>query len=70
MQITTELDSQHLDKLHSLEVTLKKSPSDLIALAIDEMFKQNTAMIVGEKLLNILKDTRYLGSLPDNFRIY
>lgn len=38
MQITTELDSQHLDKLHALEKSLKKTTSELIAIAIDEIF--------------------------------
>ena len=38
MQITAELDSQHLEKLHLLERTLKKNTSELISFAIDEIF--------------------------------
>ena len=35
MQIIAELDSQHVEKLHLLEKSLKKSTSELIAFAID-----------------------------------
>ena len=41
MQITAELDSQHLEKLHLLERTLKKNTSELISFAIDEIFTKN-----------------------------
>jgi hypothetical protein len=34
MQITAELDCQHLDKLHTLEKTLKKTTSELIAFLL------------------------------------
>lgn len=36
MQITAELDNQHLEKLHTLEKALRKNTSELISLAIDE----------------------------------
>jgi hypothetical protein len=39
MQITAELDAQHLEKLHELELLLRKTQSELITLAIDEIYK-------------------------------
>ncbi|MEI7838983.1 MAG: hypothetical protein WCJ11_00610 [Methylococcaceae bacterium] len=39
MQITAELDAQHLEKLHELELLLRKTPSELITLAIDVVTK-------------------------------
>ncbi len=66
MQITAELDKQHLDKLQYLERSLKKSTSELIAFAIDEMYPQKPPVTEGEKLLGILKKTGYLGSLSDD----
>jgi len=65
MQITAELDSQHLEKLHTLEKVLKKSTSELIALAIDEIYKTKSTPTEGEKVLAILQKTGYLGSMPD-----
>lgn len=41
MQITAELDNQHLEKLQILEKTLKKNTSELIAFIIDELYKEH-----------------------------
>jgi hypothetical protein len=65
MQITAELDSQHLEKLHTLEKSLKKNTSELIALAIDEIYNTKNTPTEGERVLAILQKTGYLGSLPD-----
>jgi hypothetical protein len=65
MQITAELDSQHLEKLHALEKTLKKNTSELIAFAIDEIYNMKHTPTEGERVLAILQNTGYLGSLPD-----
>ncbi len=43
MQITAELDNLRFEKLQSLEQTLKKTKSELIALAIDEAFAKTAA---------------------------
>jgi hypothetical protein len=65
MQITAELDSQHLEKLHALEKKLKKTTSELIALAIDEIYNTRNTPTEGERVLTILQKTGYLGSMPD-----
>ena len=65
MQITADLDSQHLEKLHTLEKTLKKNTSELIAFAIDEIYNTKHTPTEGERVLAILQKTGYLGSMPD-----
>lgn len=45
MQITAELDPQHIEKLQTLEKILKKNTSELISLAIDEIFTKNSDLI-------------------------
>ncbi len=52
MQITAELDSQHLEKLRELEQLLSANTSELIALAIDHIYQinnKNKAIIPKEK---------------------
>ena len=65
MQITAELDSQHLEKLHTLEKSLNKNTSELIAFAIDEIYNIKQTPTEGERVLAILQKTGYLGSMPD-----
>lgn len=65
MQITAELDSQHVEKLHALEKTLKKNTSELIAFAIDEIYNTRNTPTEGERVLAILQKTGYLGGMPD-----
>ena len=65
MQITAELDNQHVERLHSLEKSFKKNTSELIALAIDEIYNKNKSQTEGEKVLDILQKTGFLGSMPD-----
>lgn len=54
MQITAELDNQHVERLHSLEKSLQKSTSELIAFAIDEIYNNKESQTEGEKILDIL----------------
>ncbi|MGD0959605.1 MAG: hypothetical protein ABSB19_07345 [Methylomonas sp.] len=65
MQITADLDSQHLEKLQALEITLKKNTSELIAYAIDEIYNMKHLATEGEKVLAILQKTGFLGGMPD-----
>ena len=66
MQITAELDNQHLEKLQTLEKTLKKNTSELIAFAIDEIYSIKNTPTEGERVLDILQKTGFLGSMRDN----
>lgn len=66
MQITAELDSQHLEKLHTLEKTLKKTTSELIAFAIDEVFIKNAANTEGQNAYQLMQQSGFIGSLEDN----
>lgn len=65
MQITAELDNQHLEKLQELEKVLKINTSEFIAYAIDEFYSKNRLPTEGERVLAILKNTGYLGGMPD-----
>jgi len=67
MQITIELDQQHIEKLHEQERKLKKTVSELITLAIDEIYSKKEAQAVteGQKVLDVLKHTGYLAGLSD-----
>ena len=40
MQITAELDSQHIEKLQILEKQLQKNTSEFIAWAIDKIYQE------------------------------
>jgi len=66
MQITAELDSQHVDKLHALEKAFKINTSELIALAIDEVFTKNAAINEGKNAYQIMQQSGFIGSLEDN----
>ena len=43
MQITADLDSQHLEKLHTLEKSLKKIRLSLSPLLLMKLTRQNTS---------------------------
>ncbi len=60
-----ELDNQHLEKLHTLGKALKKNTSELIAFAIDEVYKTEQLPTEGARVLAILQKTGYLASMPD-----
>ncbi|MCK9606727.1 MAG: hypothetical protein M0R33_09815 [Methylomonas sp.] len=65
MQITAELDNQHLEKLHELEKTLRKNTSELISLAIDEIYQRqvNPELSEGQKAYQIMQQTGFIGSM-------
>ena len=44
MQITIELDNEHVEKLHALEKRYNKNTSELIAFIIDEVFSGYSAI--------------------------
>lgn len=66
MQITAELDSQHLEKLQALEKTLKKTKSELIAFAIDEVFAKTAIKTEGQAAHELMQQSGFIGSLEDN----
>lgn len=76
MQITAELDSQHLEKLHTLEKTLKKNTSELIAFAIDEVFTKNSAKTEGQNAYQLMQQSGFIGcvendeNLSENYKDY
>ena len=66
MQITAELDSQHLEKLQTLEKTLKKTKSELIAFAIDEIFAKTPIKTEGQTAYELMQQSGFIGSMEDN----
>jgi predicted transcriptional regulator len=65
MQITAELDSQHLEKLQALEKSLKKDTSEIIAIAIDEVFTKTTVKTEGQKAYELMQQSGFIGSMED-----
>ena len=55
MQITIELDNEHVEKLHTLEKRLNKNTSELIAFIIDEVFSGYLAMTDGKSVVSLVK---------------
>ena len=74
MQITAELYSQHVEKLHVLEKTLKKNTSELIAFAIDKVFTDNSAKTEGSTAYQLMLDSGFIGcvemdeNLSENYK--
>jgi hypothetical protein len=70
MQITAELDAQHLEKLHELELLLRKTPSELITLAIDEIYKIRKAfepeLNEGQRAYQLMQQSGFIGSFEDD----
>lgn len=66
MQITAELDPQHLDKLQVLEQSPKKTTSELIAFAIDEVFIKNVENSEGQNAYQLMQQSGFIGSLEDD----
>lgn len=65
MQITAELDDQHLEKLQALEKTLRKNTSELISLAIDEIYQRQASSLEteGQKAYQIMQQAGFIGSM-------
>lgn len=76
MQITAELDNQHLEKLQMLEKTLKKNTSELIALALDEFFLKNLEKTEGQNAYQLMQQSGFIGcvendeNLSENYKDY
>jgi hypothetical protein len=74
MQITAELDNQHLEKLQTLEKSLKKTTSELIALAIDEIFSKNSPKTEGRTAYQLMQQSGFIGcveldeNLSENYK--
>ena len=70
MQITTDLDAQHLEKLKELELLLRKTPSELITLAIDEIYKLRkvfeSELNEGQQAYQLMQQSGFIGSFEDN----
>jgi|GEM_PF-566791 len=65
MQITAEIDTKHLDKLHELEKSLRKNTSELISLAIDEVYnkQKETELNDGQKAYQVMQQSGFIGSI-------
>jgi hypothetical protein len=74
MQITAELDNQHIEKLHALEKTLKKDTSELISFAIDEVFTKNLVATEGQNAYQLMQQSGFIGcveldeNLSENYK--
>ena len=70
MQITADLDTQHLEKLKELELLLRKTPSELITLAIDEIYKLRkvfeSELNEGQQAYQLMQQSGFIGSFEDN----
>lgn len=66
MQITAELDNQHLEKLQTLEKSLKKTTSELISFAIDEIFTKNTTKTEGQTAYQLMQQSGFIGCVELN----
>jgi len=65
MQITAELDSQHVEKLHSLEKTLKMNASEVIAIAIDQVFT-SAAKTEGQNAYLLMQQSGFIGCVEND----
>ncbi|ASF45664.1 hypothetical protein [Methylovulum psychrotolerans] len=76
MQITTELDSQHWEKLQALKQSLQKESAELIALAIDELFVKNVGVTEGKNAYQLMQQSGFIGcmegdgSFSENYKSY
>lgn len=77
MQITTELDSQHWERLQALKQSLQKESAELIALAIDELFLKNVGeKTEGQSAYQLMQQSGFIGcmegdgSFSENYKSY
>jgi hypothetical protein len=74
MQITLELDNQHIEKLHALENQLKINASELFAFAIDELFNENKTPNEGQTAYQLMLQSGFIGcveideNLSENYK--
>lgn len=57
MQITVELDSEHMEKLHALERRFNKNTSELLAFIINEVFSGYSAITEGQNADSMIKQS-------------
>ena len=57
MQITIELDDEHVEKLHALEKRFNKNTSELIAFIIDEVFSEYSAITDEQNADTLIKQS-------------
>lgn len=62
MQINTELDSRHYEKLRQLQCTMGKDLSTLLAFAIDDLYARHT-VATGHEALAIFRQNGFIGCL-------
>ncbi|MDP3878319.1 MAG: hypothetical protein Q8Q50_15185 [Methylobacter sp.] len=76
MQITLELDNQHIEKLHALENQLKINASELVAVAIDKIFNENKMPNEGQAAYQLMLQSGFIGcveldeNLSENYKDY
>lgn len=63
MQITAELDNQHWAKLRALEKSLQKDRSELIALAIDEIFDKSSDANEAQNAYQLMQQSGFIGCM-------
>ena len=65
MQITTELDTIHYEKLQQLKQTMGKNLRALLEFAIDDLYARHQ-VAVGSDALAILRKNNLVGCLHDD----
>lgn len=62
MQINTELDAQHYEKLQQLQQLMGKNLRTLLEFAIDDLYARHH-VAVGHDVLEILRENNFVGCL-------
>jgi hypothetical protein len=57
MQITIELDNEHVEKLHALERRFNKNTSELLAFIIDDVFSGYSSITEGQNADSTIKQS-------------
>lgn len=66
MQITAELDSQHLEKLQTLETQLQQNTSEFIAWAIDKIYQEKNSPTEGQTAYQLMQQSGFIDCLELN----
>lgn len=66
MQITAELDSQHLEKLQTLETQLQQNTSEFIAWAIDKIYQEKNSPTEGQIAYQLMQQSGFIGCVELN----
>ena len=65
MQIITELNTDHYEKLQQLQMSMGKDVGTLLELAIDNLYEKYN-VVVGYEALTILRNNEFVGCLHDD----